>query len=259
MVKKFLVPLSIVIIGFVSLYSQTSKMFSVGEEILYEVSFFGIKLGTIKIVTEAQERINNKLTFRTKAYIDSYEGIPFLSLHGVFTSWVDPSATFSHKFYASMKEKDYWLFDQNIYDYVNKKIIIEKYKKNEKFFSRTIFTEKKWNDGFSLFFLAREFVNSKKNIRIPTVIDRDTFYTYINFLGKKENVEIRNVKYPIRTVNFNGKASWTGIYGLTGYFEGWFSDDEARIPIKAKMNVYIGSIYIELIRWKRADWVPPKG
>lgn len=259
MFKKMLFALSIVIFGFASSYSQASKMFLVGEDILYEVSFLGFKLGTIRIVTEAQEKINDKLTYKTKAFIDSYEGIPFLSLHGVFTSWVDPSASFSHKFIASMKEKDYWLFDQNIYDYANKKIIIEKYKKNERYFSRTIFTEKKWNDGFSLFFLAREFVNSKKNIKIPTVMDRDTFYTYINFYGKRENVQIKNVPYPIRTVNFNGKASWTGIYGLTGYFEGWFSDDEARIPIKAKMNVYIGSIDIELIRWKRANWVPPKG
>lgn len=239
-------------------FADESKVFYAGEEILYEVSFLGIKLGTIRILTETEERINNKITYRTKAFIDSYEGIPFLSLHAVFTSWIDPSFTYSHKFTSSMKEQDHWLFDQNIYDYANKRVIIEKYKKGEKYFSRTILTDKKWNDGLSLFFLARQFTKSKKNIKIPTIMDQDTFYTYINFHGRRENVVIKNVSYPIRTVNFNGKASWTGIYGLTGYFEGWFSDDEASVPIKAKMNVYIGSIDIELIRWNRADWQPPK-
>jgi hypothetical protein len=45
---------------------------------------------------------------------------------------------------------------------------------------------------------------------------------------------------------------------LTGDFEGWFSNDEARVPILAKMKVILGSITIELMRWKRAGWTPPR-
>ena len=56
----------------------------------------------------------------------------------------------------------------------------------------------------------------------------------------------------------SGQARWTGLYGLSGNFEGWFSNDEARVPIKAKMSVYIGSVVIELKSWKRPDWKPPK-
>lgn len=260
MIKKIIFSI-LVLIFVLKAYAleQNQQMFFIGEDIQYEVSFLGIKLGTIRIVTESQEVVNNSTTYKAKAYIDSYEGIPFLSLHAVFTSWIDQSVTFTHKFTSSMKEKDYWLFDQQIYDFNNKKITIERYKKGQKYFSRSILTDKKWNDGLSLFFLARQFTKSQKYIKIPTIIDIDTFYTFINFHGKRENLRIKNVQYPVKTVNFNGKASWTGIYGLTGYFEGWFSDDEASVPIKAKMNVYIGSIDIELIRWKRANWMPPKG
>jgi len=46
---------------------------------------------------------------------------------------------------------------------------------------------------------------------------------------------------------------------LSGKFEGWFSDDNAHIPIKALMNVYVGKILIELKSWKRTGWIPPKG
>jgi hypothetical protein len=42
-------------------------------------------------------------------------------------------------------------------------------------------------------------------------------------------------------------------------FEGWFSDDDARIPIRAKMKVIIGKVDIQLVRWKRANWSPPQG
>ena len=48
------------------------------------------------------------------------------------------------------------------------------------------------------------------------------------------------------------------IFGLTGYFEGWFSNDEASIPIVAKMKVLIGNITLELKSWKREGWIPPK-
>lgn len=243
----------------ISINAQGSKMIYPGEELLYEVSFLGIKLGTIRVVTENDGVLNNQPIYKAKAFIDSYEGIPFVDLHAVFNSWFDPSITYSHKFNASMKEKDYWLFDQTLYEYDKQQIVIEKFKKNEKYFSRKIKTKKKWNDGLSIFFLAREFTKSGKNIKIPTVMDKDTVYTYINFHGRRENVEVKSIGYPVRTVTFNGKAEWTGIYGLTGYFEGWFSDDDASVPIKAKMNVYVGSINIELIKWTRPGWKPPQG
>ena len=80
----------------------------------------------------------------------------------------------------------------------------------------------------------------------------------INFDGKQEIVEIDAVKYPVRTKYLNGSADWTGAYGLSGKFEGWFSDDDAKIPIRAKMKVYVGSVNIELVSWKRTNWTPPK-
>ncbi len=242
----------------ISAFGQSSKMMLPSEDLLYEVSFFGIKLGTIRIVTESTETLNGNFVYKTKAYIDSYDGIPFLDLHAVFNSWIDKSVAFSHKFTSSMKEKDYWLFDQIFFDYKKNQFTIEKYKKNQKFFSKTFVSNKKWNEGLSLFFLAREFTKSGRNIKIPTVMDKDTVYTYINFHNKKEKTKVKSIGYEIRTVHFYGKADWTGIYGLTGGFEGWFSDDDASVPIFAKMNVYVGSIDIELIKWNRKGWKPPK-
>jgi len=59
-------------------------------------------------------------------------------------------------------------------------------------------------------------------------------------------------------LNFDGNAEFTGIFGLNGPFEGWFSNDPAQIPIKAKMKVILGSINIELKKWQRTGWNPPQ-
>ena len=107
--------------------------------------------------------------------------------------------------------------------------------------------------------MARKYVHSKRNLKIPTLLEVDTVTTSIFFSGEKESVSIDAINYPVKTVHFTGKADWTGIYGLSGKFEGWFSDDTECVPIKAKMNVYVGNVVLELKSWKRNYWTPPKG
>jgi len=236
-----------------------AQVISPGEELLYEVSFLGIKLGSIKITTEPNELLNQKVVNKAKAIMDSYSGIPFVDLHVIYQSWMDPSLSFSHQFIGNTKEKEYWLYDKLDFDYDSKNIHIEKWKLKDKYYSNDIPTNKKISDGLSLFFVARQHLRSNKTLKIPTFIDKAVVSTTINFTGRKENVDIKAVNYPVKTIYFFGLTDWTGIYGLTGRFEGWFTDDAASVPIKANMKVYVGSVRIELISWKRASWTPPKG
>ncbi len=113
-------------------------------------------------------------------------------------------------------------------------------------------------DGLSLFFYARGNARQKKEEYVPTCIDNKELKTYINFLNEREKIEIDSVQYPIDCVHFEGRADFTGIFGLTGGFEGWFSNDQACIPIKAKMKVILGSVKVELLSWKRSSWNPPQ-
>ena len=40
-------------------------------------------------------------------------------------------------------------------------------------------------------------------------------------------------------------------------FQGFFSDDEAAVPIRAEAKVIVGSIVVELEEWERPGWIPP--
>jgi len=229
-----------------------------GEELTYEVSFMGVKLGSIKMVTEGYETFEGQKVIKAKSFINSYKGIPFVDLQVVFQSWMSPSIKYSYQFASNTKDGDSWKYEQILFDHKQNQIEIKEYKDKELINGNKIYTTKKWNDGLSLFYLARALLNIKKNVIIPTLMDKDTVKTSINFSGKKEDVNIDAVSYPVRTVYFKGNANWTGVYGMTGEFEGWFSDDLAKVPIKAKLKVYVGSVDIELKHWKRKDWGPPK-
>lgn len=249
----------VLLFGIFSTLSMQAQVMAPGEELTYDVSYMGISLGTIKVTTLKNENFNGKTVHHTKVYIDSRKGIPFVDLHSIYESWIDPSVQFSHNFAASTKESDgSWSYDKYLFDYPGQTVTMEKYKANKLSNKRILKTPKKWNDGSSLFFLARQMLKSKKTIKVPTIIMDDTVSTSINFVGKEEIVEIDAAKYPIKTVYLSGTANWTGIYGLSGKFEGWFSDDEARIPIRAKMKLYVGNANIELVKWSRGSWQPPK-
>ncbi len=258
-VKTFLLSMAI-LFAFSGATAQKTVVMKPGEELEYEVSFYNIKLGKIRVVTEESVDYKGTKVYRAKAYMDSYSGIPFVDLHTIYSSWIDPTISFSHNFEGSMKmDATRWAFQRIVFDYANEQIINEKWEDKVQIEKLITKNTQKVNDGCSLFFLARQYAGMKRTVKIPTLIDTKIGTTYINFIGKKENVSIPANKYPIRTVYFDGRADWEGIYGLSGKFEGWFSDDEARVPIRAKMNVYVGNVVIELIKWKREGWTPPKG
>jgi hypothetical protein len=115
-----------------------------------------------------------------------------------------------------------------------------------------------FQDGLSLFFFARANARMQKKMKVPTFVNEKKVNTFMNFMNKIVPMEIDAVKYPIRTVELGGTADFVGIFGLTGGFQGWFSDDEAAIPIVARMKVILGSVYIELKKWNRPGWYPPR-
>jgi hypothetical protein len=240
-------------------YTLNAGMFYSGEKLLYRVSYWGINLGYINIETEGSKKLNNVDVIKTKAYMKSNPDIPFVDLKAAYYSWIDITGAFSHQFIGQVMLSDgTWDYHKIEFEYKEGIIKSKKWIRKKVFFDTTYKTRYRYCDGLSLFFYAREFTKTNQTVKIPTIVDRDTVYTKINFMNKKTKSEIDAVNYDIKTVYFKGSANWTGIYGLTGEFEGWFSDDEASVPIRAKMKVYVGSVDIELVKWQRGGWIPPR-
>lgn len=241
--------------------TSSAQMFQPGEVLEYEVSYLGILLGTIKMSVEKTDTLRGNNIVKAKANIDTAPGIPFVEFHSVFETWMDASAQYSHQFLSSNRKSDNtWEYTRYDFLYPQTKIHIEEGTKAARSKELEIITPKRWSDGLSLFFFAREFVKSGRFVNVPTAIMSDTSKTLINFRDiQRESITIPALKTPIKTVYFKGEAKWRGIYGLEGNFEGWFSDDDARIPIRAKMKVLVGKVDINLVRWKRANWTPPQG
>jgi hypothetical protein len=239
--------------------SRINEILSVGESLDYEVSYSFIKLGTIKIQALDKFVQNGRNIYKMKSYIDSYN-IPLVSLHNVFESEIDDEL-FSHQFIGSELIDNDWRYSKYDFNYPLNKVFLEKgyASKNSIIWKDTIDLKgKKFLDGLGLFYYARGMLLSKKTQYIPVLIADKVETASIKYPCEKDDVSIDAVNYSVDVLKFEGRADFVGIFGLTGKFTGWFSNDNARIPIAAKMHVILGSVYIELKSWTRQGWSPPK-
>ncbi len=242
-------------------HAQPTEGFSLmeGEELVYNVRYAFINLGQVRIRVLKSVNEPGSVTVQTKGYIDSYDGVPFADLHATYESWVD-TAIFAKRFIGKSRDGDWWRYSRYNFDYEHARVLMESGTRDTIVSQRdTLAISGRIQDGLSLFFIARKNLHSGRAMNFPAIIERKNVNTYINFTGKRTSVEIDAVEYPIDVIEFEGKAEFVGIFGLTGDFEGWFSNDNARIPIMAKMEVIIGSVTLELMEWKRPGWTPPRG
>jgi len=238
-------------------YSQ-DNILSEGEELTYVVSYGFIELGEVKFLITHKQKDGGKEIYFAKSTMKSYKGIPFVSLNSVFESvmvyenkqlYTINFKAVDHKEEGTFKAEYVFNYDS---DYVNVKVVMnDEVKKNENI---RINDNVKFQDGLSLFYNARINSFSNENYIIPVFMNEtETSVSYF-FNSQKEKISIPLFDDEISSVRCNGNANFKGVFGLTGEFAGWFSSDEARIPLKSQMNVMIGSVTLELSSYKRKNW-----
>jgi hypothetical protein len=242
---------------------QPEGMLYVGEELEYSVHYSFFNIGTIHFkVTDKEER-NGKVMYHAQAIMDSNPSLSWLvDLHIRFYTEMDQNA-FTYQWLSEDSTGKITTYRKMLFDYETHKMYFEwgeKLRTSEyrKIGERTITIKNNCQDGLSLFYYARAHVREKNQTKIPTFIDTNEVTTHINFGIEHLEEDIDAVDYPIDVMKLDGRADFVGVFGLTGGFEGVFSNDVAGIPITARMKVILGSIKVELKKWKRDNWTPPK-
>ena len=237
----------------------TNKKLLVGEELTYVVKYSLIKLGEVRLKIESKDTVKGKIYYNATAFIDSYSGIPFVNLHQIYQTKINEDSASSF-FRGLVRNDTYTTFTDYNFDYHDSTIKIKKGKvyPHEIWLDSTTTADKNYQDGLSIFYYARLNTGQVKNENIPCFVNEKKVFTKINYYNEVSDVSIDVVDYDIACVKLEGYTDFVSVFGLTGHFEGWFSDDEAAIPVVASMRVIIGNITLELISWKREGWTPPK-
>ena len=253
--------------GFKTSDITDDRVLETGEELLYKVYYGFIKLGEVKFKITGVATENKKEIYSATASIKSFESIPMVNINYIFESVMQHknNEVFSLKFTSTeFREKTitniYYTFDYEG-GYIRSKKETDGIVNDETKIKMEY--TKMFQDGLSLFYNARlqsyYTRNSKDKLRynVPVYINEKESSVKYSFNLKSEDVSTDLVDYDMNGIRVAGAADFVGVFGLTGEFVGWFSDDEARVPLKAKFNVTIGSITLELSSYKKKNWKPP--
>ena len=261
--KKFLFLILILTIG-VSQVKPQDKVLAVGEELLYRVYFGFIRLGQVKFKLTNNYKEGDRNIYTAIAEIKSYEGVPFVAINFVFETQMEKASEkeeiFSKQFYATEFKNKSITRVEYTFNYDDEEIKIQKETDGqiENFRTAKIENNSKYQDGLSVFYNARIQSFANQNFNIPVYINEQESSVKYSFNMNQDVVKSDAIEYDVSVIKVAGVADFIGVFGLTGEFISWLSADEARVPIKAQFNVSIGSISLELERFTRKGWTPPK-
>jgi hypothetical protein len=241
--------------GYSQVSQQDEKLF-IGEDLTYVVKYAFFNLGEVRLKVLEKMEINNKPVYKTVAYIDSYPDLPLVSLHQIYESYID-SALFPLKFFAKIFGDDTVFVEYNFTEVSKVEIKKGKHGSPNLLLDSTANTNHRLQDGLSILFFARMNIGERKTDSVRCFVNEKEEITIINYFSESEPVSIDAVDYDIDCRRLDGRTDFVSVYGLTGDFEGWFSNDSFSVPILAKMNVLIGSVNLELIKWNKKLWNPP--
>ncbi len=232
-----------------------------GEVLEYEISYMGVSLAKVKVVTNGNEKVFGRPRHVAKAYINTYSHVPMVDVNAILQTWFDPAYGYSAKYSRNLKLSDKPReYQELLFDYQDGRISNKKWVKKKLVHSSGIKINKKQrlSDPLGLFFKARELSTRRQKKSIYTVFERNPFYVSLNITGKKKKMEVDALGGMIKVAQIKAHANWESGYGLTGNIEGWVTADKAAVPVIAEIDFYIGKITVELVKASRPGWKAPR-
>jgi hypothetical protein len=245
---------------------QASRSFyAEGEELVYKVSWFGIKIGTIRLKSLSQPDLSETVKRKAVAYIDSRSGLPFVDIHLIAYTEMDSSCN-SLGYYSYEKQDGGWKKITYQYHVLEQMVIVEEasQEKLDSPPSNSVIRDtlhiagNPIQDAISLIFLGRHLCQVRESFSFSIISNEKLGEMLFYPLRPQAKVNIDAWEKPIQVVELSGTMKVDGIFGITGDFKGWFSDDTEAIPITAEMKFFLGSVKIELEQWNRKNWNPPE-
>lgn len=234
-------------------YSSTPVIdWQVGEFLHYDVKWSLFYLGSLKLTVLEADTVHGRLVYHCRINIDSNPDLPFVKLHDIYESYIDAQQVYSHIFISYERKGDYTIYTRYDFDYDQGQVIIHIENQypghSETVLDSIVKIPDRVQDSLSLLYYARAMVKNNTRIAVPVFAYNQLDTTIIRFTGSQKQINVLGKK----TSGFylDGRLKFVGIAGVKEGFRGWFSLDPQRVPLKAYMKAFVGSVRIVLKNWK---------
>ncbi|MCF8338421.1 MAG: DUF3108 domain-containing protein [Bacteroidales bacterium] len=218
-----------------------------GEKLTYKVYYHSNMTGNIKggtghlKVKETDTTYNGRDVYRFIAHGKS-EGILnfFIKVREHFESFTDKKALVPHYFIRRTREGNYRKNDEVRFDYDNNKAY--------SWYDTTDF-QMGVQDIISATYFARNMnfdtIQEGDMYHVDYFVDDSVYVSAIQFFGY-DTIETDYGKF--RCLGFKPKVAVGQVFKEPYPGKLWITDDKNRLPIKAKSEVFVGRVKLELIK-----------
>ena len=220
------------------------------ESLKYGLYYSFIKAGTAYIKTRGLTNVNGKKAYliQTTAFSASVIDSVF-KVRDINYSWLDANTFHSLGYSQSVREGNYKRDEWVTFDNENGRFYGEIQKKEEPKAIAGHLEIEVLDMLSSLYFVRKQPLEVGKDV-IFDIINREKQYPLVVKVLRKETVKTEAGKFNCWVVEpqFRGE----GIFVAKGKsLKVWLTDDEYRMPVKMSVEVFIGSVYAELLEYQR--------
>lgn len=230
------------------------EILSVKEYFRYEISYGFIKLGQIEVEIIGDTLYAGRQHLILKTYIQANPPIPFVD---------DEKDRFTSYFFVNEDglpvESLYWKdnLDEKkereiIYTFDREKGIV--HYKEEDNTRDTLAIEEPATSGHVIFFYSRLFAGSTQDFKLPVFVTKKKGYVYGKNSLSTEKRRYDAFEHPVKSYLMHGSTEEIeGPFGFSGDFRAWFLADDLRVPLEARMNVFLGNVKVKLKEYSREE------
>lgn len=221
-----------------------NKSFSFGERVEYRVHYGFINAAEAKVeIAKNISVVNNKPCFKINVTGRTTGAFDLISrVRDNWRSYVDTAAIVPQMFYRSIQENKYRKEETVVFNH-DKDQATSSVKEETK----TYKTPNNIHDIISGYFYLRtinfERVTEGEVIEVPTFFDGDVYKLRVRYVGK----DVIKTKFgKIKVLRLNPLIPDNKLFKGEGAVKLWVSDDINRIPLKAEVELAIGSLEMDI-------------
>lgn len=244
------------LVGQTTAYSQTQHRtpFKAGEVLRYKVKWTFIRLGTV-VIRQLPADSTDTTAFLLEMSVHSAPALPFINVNFLNSTYLTTiSQSVALETIVSGENSSQRTTYR--YDSANLQILMEDSADGKLVKRDSVKAAAPCYDALGLLMFSRGMIGTGDTITLPTLNDYRISPTEVTYPEKSEEIEGAAVDHPLRCKRVVGVAKWVGasFAGMKGPFTGWLSDDEAAIPVRAEVKIFLGSIVLELESYERPGW-----
>jgi hypothetical protein len=226
-----------------------------GEELTYKVKWSIFRLGTLRLLVDDTLYIHDDLIYHVRFIMDSNPLLFFIDHHSVFESYF--SDRFDGVLFRFGEKINGIPYDAEYrFDYADSLIFVELTDGRDSTHQirTTIPFDENVHDGTAFLYYLRFHAGEMKKDTIQFLSNDHIEKALVRFNHRLYPISVSSLNRTISCYYLDGRIFTKTVADLTGYFQAWISTDRQRVPVKARLKVFLGYVTIELEAWKM--WQP---